>query len=193
MRTEFAASLVQCDRSFVLLWLHTAINPPLDEWAVVLPKLSEMRDALQAPVERIRQLVISDGGAPNALQRTMVPKEFASAPLAVITPVAANPIKRGIITALSWTNPAIRLYGPRDFLKALDFLELSEQRRRLWSEFQKLAARVKPQISLKLIETQALGATPSRFPLPREDCDTCAPTACTCLPAVPARERRKSV
>jgi hypothetical protein len=184
MRSEFAASVIQHEELFVVLWLHTAKDPPLGEWATMLEELSELRRARQLPLERIRQLVVSDGGAPNALQRTSFAQEFARFPLAVITPMAMNPLKRGIITALSWMNPCIRLYEPRGFSNALDYLELSGARRAVWEEYQKLALRVKPQITLKLIEAKAFGSRPpSRSPSAlRDECDTCAPTACTCLP-----------
>jgi hypothetical protein len=70
---------------------------------------------------------VSDGGAPNVSQRSRSLHEVQGgqpSKIAVVTTVLANPIKRGVATALSWVNPSIRFYEPSGVAKALQYLDI---------------------------------------------------------------------
>jgi hypothetical protein len=68
-------------------------------------------------------MVLTDGGTPNTAQRDrMRRKDGGVARLnAVITDKA---VVRGVVTAVSWFNPKIRAFAPREFPQAFEFLGL---------------------------------------------------------------------
>jgi hypothetical protein len=68
-------------------------------------------------------MVLTDGGAPTSTQRDRMRKRDGgtSRRNAVITDKA---VVRGVVTAVSWFNPKIRAFAPREFLGACEFLGL---------------------------------------------------------------------
>jgi len=159
MRSEFRTSILEHDRFMVVLWLHTEVEPPATEWASTVKRLGELRRTQKLPVSLIRQLVVSDGGGPGAVQRQQILDDFHDgmpSPVAVITHVLSNPVKRGMATALTWINPHVRFYEPSEFSKALEYLELTQSRKAIWREFHRLEGQLKPARALRLMKRQAL-------------------------------------
>jgi len=80
-------------------------------------------------------LIVSDGGAPNARQRT----EFARAVerretrTAIVT---GSAIARSILTAMQWFTPTIRGFAPADLHAAFAYLEIAP------AEYELLAATI---------------------------------------------------
>jgi hypothetical protein len=113
------------DRKFpVGLWLHTEAAPPDNEWKVACQQVRTVSDR-----SRMRMLIVTDGGAPNMLQRTELNvgvfdgKGFKSVAL---TTQLANPIKRGLARAVTWTNPSFKALGPMQWHEALEHLDLGD-------------------------------------------------------------------
>ncbi len=158
-RSELSTSILEHEQFLVVLWLHTDIDPPASQWNTTVASLIELRQARKLAVERIRQLVISDGGAPNAFQRNRLTRDLHDGlpcKLAVVTTVLSNPIKRGIATALSWVNPSVRFYEPSGFLEALEYLDLADELDAIWREYQLLDTRIGPVRALRLIDAGQL-------------------------------------
>jgi hypothetical protein len=101
-------------------------------------------------VTRMRTLVFSDGGGPNAGQRKAASDLLngRATPIAIVTGVA---IMRGIITALRWFNPEVRAYAPTEVREALDYLKVPAQ------NFESLKTMARDlQVTLRLEECKAL-------------------------------------
>jgi len=160
MFSELSTSVIELRRLVVVVMLHTEVDPTAGDWDRAMTHLTELRRARKVTVDRMRQIVVSDGGAPNALQRNRFLRNvYDGLPhkLAVVTSVLpSNPVKRGIATALSWTNPAIRFYEPEEFLEALGYLDLAGDGEAIWCEYQKLQALLVPVDTLRRIEATAL-------------------------------------
>jgi hypothetical protein len=98
-----------------LAWLHTAKNPPTQEWEACIATAAQAQRAASGDVNRLRSLVVSDGGAPNVRQRQEIFAGVlggAKSPTALITSSLTNPVKRGVATAIVWLNPSFRAFDP---------------------------------------------------------------------------------
>lgn len=138
----------------VVLWLHTAVNPSDIEWDRACAQIIAWRRAHGSDVERLRQLVISDGGAPNARQRSRSSHDVQAgqpSKIALVTTVLTNPIKRGVATALTWINPSFRFYEPSGILKALQHLEIANHASAVKAEFERLELNLGSVKSLRTI------------------------------------------
>ncbi|PRQ05275.1 hypothetical protein ENSA5_03940 [Enhygromyxa salina] len=102
----------------------------------------------------IRTLAISDGGAPNALQRQELFTTLleGKAKSAVVTSVLTNRLKRGIATAIFWLNPNFRAYPPDQFDNALAHLEVSDHREAVLRTLREMGHKLAPLDTLKAIE-----------------------------------------
>jgi hypothetical protein len=89
----------------LMLIVHPSRPPTTQEWDAFI-QLSLAKLA-QGP---LKMLVMTQGGAPDARQRTQSRLLFEKGPLpiAVLTDL---PVVRGVVTALSWFNPAIRAFA----------------------------------------------------------------------------------
>src|SRR5688572_13112680 len=96
----------------LMVVLHTAATPPLVDWEryEALVRREKLQDGKN--FQRLRTLVVSDGGAPNTKQRHTLQNEVwegRPVKLALLTNSLKSPIKRGIATALTWMNPAFKI------------------------------------------------------------------------------------
>lgn len=124
----------------VVLSLHTDVDPSREEWSQFLEELgSALRDQ-RGNVDGIRNLAISDGGAPNAAQRREMMEHVGNKAnkVAVITSSLENPIKRGVATALTWLNPAFRAGPPSKWQDLLGHVGLTGHVEELLRELDEL-------------------------------------------------------
>jgi len=145
MREELATSILPHPLFLVVLWLHTEVEPPASQWATAVEQLVKARRQRGLGVDRVRSMVITDGGAPNPAQRVQIARDLHEGrptKLAVLTLALSHPVKRGIATALSWVNPSIRFYQPTQFGDALAYLDLPDQGGAIQHEYQRLNARL---------------------------------------------------
>ena len=134
----------------VSLWLHTAQDPPKDEFAAAIEEIAARRFT----PKQLRNLVVTDGGAPDTAQRKLlIEHAWHNQPmkLAVVTTVLDNPIKRGVATALSWLNPNIHFFRPELFPSALAHVDLAPYGREVWDAFAELQAQMRPIANLTMI------------------------------------------
>jgi hypothetical protein len=107
-----------------LVVVHNQQPPSDDDWQVFMQAWERNLDHVTA------QLVVSDGGAPNAEQRrTSVARISARRagppPTAVVT---ASLVARGAVTALSWfIKERIRAFSPEAMSDACKFLGVAHQ------------------------------------------------------------------
>jgi hypothetical protein len=104
--------------------LHTANAPSELEWSSWLSALRWM------PIRRIRLLIFTDGGAPNALQRGALLDLLGEVepPMAFVSNAVAV---RGVVTAISWFNHNVKLFPPSRLSEAFTHLGLREDQGRV--------------------------------------------------------------
>jgi hypothetical protein len=150
---DAAAQLVKLGGLHVVVWLHTANDPPKNEWDSIFTNLMEYAKTNRVDLKAYRQFVVSDGGAPNAVQRTqthkMLWREHQVASSVITLPL--NPLKRGIATAIGWLNPGLLFFEPDQIQKALAHVNLSDQIDGLWRTFGELQAQLPPVKALEML------------------------------------------
>jgi len=143
-------TLVPIGDYMVSLWLHTNEDPPKEQFANAIEEIA----AKNLTALQLRNLVISDGGAPDTAQRKLlIERAWRKRPmkLAVVTTVLDNPLKRGVATALSWLNPNIHFFRPELFRDALAHIDLAPHAREVWDAYAKLQAQMKPIANLRMV------------------------------------------
>jgi hypothetical protein len=115
---------------------------------------------------RIRTLVVTDGGAPNARQRNEMDAAVRKQPskTAVVTNALGNPLVRGIATAVRWVNPAFKAVGPESWEQALEHVDLIEHGPILLVHLTELQTRLPPIKTLATISAEIRLANPARNP-----------------------------
>jgi len=153
---DAAVSVVKAKEYDVCVWLHTAKDPPMDEWLKAM-EITRAAKLARGDGSRIRSLVISDGGAPNATQRGQLDDAFDNKPhkLVVVTIALSNPIKRGIATAISWINPAFRAVSPAQVDIGLTHLDLSGKLEMFFPELDRMQKLMAPVITLQMLKNNA--------------------------------------
>jgi hypothetical protein len=70
-------------------------------------------------------LVLSEGGGPNAQQRTSIARfpHLKPLPTAIVTRAA---VVRGVVTAIRWLGKNIRAFRPEELDDAFQYLEIGE-------------------------------------------------------------------
>jgi hypothetical protein len=140
------------DRHLVC-WLHDAVDPSRAEWQQSYDKIETYRKATGIKVDQFAMLVVTDGAAPNAFERGYM-AEHLPVPSAVVTTVLTNPIKRGIATAIMWTNPRFLFTEPKQWQRALDHLGESGHGEEIWNQFRELQKEMPENKTLQLIAKQ---------------------------------------
>lgn len=99
--------------------VHTRQPPSDAEWGAYVADILALNDPAQ-----YRVLVYSEGGGPNARQRSQLSEALRGAQTrtAIVTGSVAM---RGIGTIVSWFNNQLKVFGPGDLGKALGYLSLS--------------------------------------------------------------------
>jgi hypothetical protein len=144
---------------YVGLWLHTARDPSSEEWDASCKAFRELRRQCRENTAALRGVMISDGGAPNTIQRAQFfqPALGGQHRTSAITNSLSNPVKRGIATAISWVNPRMRAFEPCQWWEALSHVGLTNHVEQLWSEFAKLQASLPPNQTLRSIAESMRG------------------------------------
>jgi hypothetical protein len=124
----------------VVLSLHTTVDPTQEDWSGYLDVLKRVLKDHDDDIGKMRNLVITDGGAPNATQRKKMTELFRgrATKLGVITNSLENPIKRGVATAITWLNPSFRAVMPAKWRELLGHLDLEPHVDELLLEFDEL-------------------------------------------------------
>lgn len=112
----------------VVVVVYTSFSPSDDEWNDYIDTLVAAANAHGGDLSRCRQLMMTDGGGPNSVQRAHAQRTLAAVngeamPVAV---VSSSPAVRGIVTAFNWMNMNIRMFHPTEVAAAFDFLRAGE-------------------------------------------------------------------
>lgn len=127
--------------------VHTAAPPSMEEWSTYIDTVLDGGRAFGGDLTRCRQLVITDGGGPNSMQRAQAQKAAAqmNGALMPVAVVSASTFVRGIVTAFNWFNMNLRAFSPSEVKAAFAFLELDPQVvRSIWVELASMQAELGP-------------------------------------------------
>jgi len=151
---NMAMSIINCGELDVAIWLHTDEDPGREPWSEATNQVASLKQTRGGDVSGIRTLAITDGGAPNSLQRKQLHSDVlgGNAPSTVISNVLSNRFKRGIVTAISWLNPSFRGFQPEDYLKAFEHIELGSHIDTIFAEVGKLQQQLPPVETWKLLK-----------------------------------------
>ena len=140
----------------LVICLHTSVDPPAAEWMDALQQVGSLLSAAY-DARQIRMLVVTGGGGPDAKQRAQLSRVWAARDIktAVIVPGRGNPLKRGMMTALSWINPAMAFFTPEQFDDALAHLEQND-RALVWRELAALQHGLDEVSTLRAISRASL-------------------------------------
>lgn len=96
--------------------IHSAEAPSKEEWDGVMQVVAD-----ELALGRLRILVSTEGGAPNATQRAKLRDVLGHSkpPIAVMS---SSSLVRAVCTAISWFNPQMRQFPPESLPAALDHL-----------------------------------------------------------------------
>jgi hypothetical protein len=138
----------------VLLFLHTADPPTVEEWRDCMQRMREYAKTID--VKRLSVLVISDGGGPDSLMRGELTDFYEHTGHTLRTSViATSVIVRGIVTALSWFNPQMKAYSPKQMPSALKHLNLPlPALPRILREFKTMEKELTPNTCLSLASSE---------------------------------------
>ncbi len=142
----------------VVIALHTQHDPQPEEWAHYIDTHINLKKKNAGDLSRIRNFVVTDGGAPNVKQRAMMSEAFgAASKVAVITNALSNPVKRGVATAISWANPSFKALPPEQWRIALRHVDLEGHMQMVLLELARLQSKLPPVTSLaQLVAVQSL-------------------------------------
>jgi len=103
---------------------HTKEAPTGDEWNAFIGRCRRTLDRY----DKMRGLIISEGGGPNSDQRGDVNELLAGRPQRVAVLNRSRWV-RGVVTALSWFNPEIRAFALDQTDAAFEHLHLTTAER----------------------------------------------------------------
>lgn len=143
--SDVGMTVVTCGSYYVAIWLHTAEDPAAASWKAGQDRVAELKRELGGDTSKILTLAVSDGGAPNSVQR----KEYNGilenkARTVGVTGQLSNRLIRGVATALNWVNPNFRVFPPDQFDIALEYLGISEHCETVLAELRKLQESMPP-------------------------------------------------
>jgi hypothetical protein len=113
------------------LWLVILGPAPPDrgEWQeyVEAARAGLARNA--GDIERLPTLLLSDGGAPDALQRSAINElQVQVGKTARVAFLSESTLTRGVTRALTWLNPKLKVFPPERFLDAFAYLGVPPER-----------------------------------------------------------------
>lgn len=154
---DCAQALFDVGELVVGAMLASEIDPPAREWDRALEQLKRYMQQHQVSAQRLRLLVITQGGSPNTRQRAELKVAFDGhhPRVGVISAALDSPLRRGIATAIQWINPHVALFAPEQAQRALAHLELAHATHTVLDQYRALERSVRPLPVLQLVE-QAL-------------------------------------
>jgi hypothetical protein len=101
----------------VLILAHTSINPSDEEW------ISYVREVRRQGSMLLPQIVFTEGGHPNSVQRKVLVEALAgrSVRVAVLSDLVSV---QGVVTAIGWFNRDIKSFAPANLAAAMHYLDI---------------------------------------------------------------------
>ncbi len=109
--------------------VHNARNPNKQEWDEYLAMSLAVKDAMGGDAANFKQLIFTDGGGPNAAQRTAsteIAKGGKNSHKIKVALVSRSVIARGIVTAYRWLGFPLRAFTPEQLAEAFAFLAVPD-------------------------------------------------------------------
>jgi hypothetical protein len=97
-----------------------------EQWAALLTDVKAARAALMGEIGQVFGLVISDGGAPNARQRSALATTLDGQSMRAGV-LSDSTLVRGAVTAMAWFNQGIRSFSPNEANKLFEYMSFSQQ------------------------------------------------------------------
>jgi hypothetical protein len=142
------------------MFLHTAQAPSREEWGAVMDDFA--RHSKSGSFARFRVLAVTDGGGPDVTMRMGLQRlyeERQQSPKAAV--VTANVVVRGIVAALNWFNPSVRMFAPQNFPDALAHIDVpATSLPRILREYTEMERELSPISCLVLINRALKNVTP---------------------------------
>jgi hypothetical protein len=133
-RTNIGVEMV----GHTLVVVHGKAHPTDADWQLYLDALERNMPAIEA------QLVVTDGGSPNAAQRRRSLELAAGYPMPPTAVVTTSVLARGAVSALSWfMKDRIRAFRRNEFDEACTFIGATAEKEAL----RDAAARLRGKIS----------------------------------------------
>jgi hypothetical protein len=145
MLKEMVTGVTKAGRFEVAVSLHTVADPTAATWDDYCALLLDFKKRNRGDIGNLKLFVLSDGGAPNAAQRRRVHTDIfpkAVIPTSLVSASLSNPLKRGIVTAISWLNDGFKAFEPHEYRNALAHLELEPHDDLVWKQVVELAQRI---------------------------------------------------
>jgi hypothetical protein len=108
----------------VIICAHTSQAPTDAEWDEVIDYWSHPAD-----LSRLCALVYTEGGAPDPRQRARLRSRLGDVKVRIAV-LTASALARAAGVAVSWFNPAVRIFRVDDVEKALHHLDVAPAQRR---------------------------------------------------------------
>lgn len=134
----------------LLVWLHTKQPPSDEEWE------HGMAQTEAIGLQKVAYLVVTDGGGPNAAHRARF-QQVVGKDLFPVAVLSDDRLARGIVTAISWFNSAIKAFRPRDLTGALAHVGVDQAHaQRILEKLQEMQGKV-PRVSTLDLVLHAAG------------------------------------
>ena len=104
----------------VLVLIHAAEDPSDDEWALYLKEIKRQGTNL------LPQIVVTEGGRPNLLQRKLLTDVLAGRVVKVAV-LSDQTMVRGVVTAISWFNRDIKAFSGNNLMGAMTYLDVPDR------------------------------------------------------------------
>lgn len=110
----------------IIIAVHNKEAPDNETWNSFIEITLATGRANGNDLSNVRQLVVTEGGGPNAAQRKAV--DIASNSMngkkVSVAVVTGSPVVRGIVTVFNWFNLHLRVFTPDEMDKALQYLRI---------------------------------------------------------------------
>ncbi len=112
----------------VVLAMYNVRTPKRDEWGIYLAMVRHLKVVFDNDCAHFKQLIFTDGGAPNAAQRlSLVELSRGTRNRDKIRAaiVSRSPVARGLVTTFRWLGLPLRAFAPDELSAVFAFLEVS--------------------------------------------------------------------
>jgi hypothetical protein len=151
---KMGAQLIAVGDLQVGVWLHTRSDPAADEWSASCQRVRDFAKRNGGDFANFRAFMVTDGGAPDAVQRKELFRDalggYPAKTVVIAEGVETSAIKRGIATAVSWINPNFRVFEPADLAAALEHIDLEAHRfDTIWACLNAMQHSLEPNATLR--------------------------------------------
>jgi hypothetical protein len=125
-----------------LLWIAGTTAPTDAEWDVYTAVAVTLGERLKLEGRPLQVMVVTDGSAPNAPQRSSFLAATQGIPVRTAV-VSSSAFARGVVTVFSWFKMDTKCFAPREVEASFDFLRLEpSDRPKLWAELEQLQSEL---------------------------------------------------